>query len=591
MSKITLGVVGKSTTKLASEKAEIIATVKDYAEDYVDANFTANLLYTKQLIQGTVSSFELPVGTTKIHEYLCSNVASLLSIDLTGATHIGDGAFRNCYNATDIDVENAVIKSLGAEAFSCIGADRENPSSNPLVLDFRKSSFKNVGKYTFGSASSSHKLNYTTIKLPNDVRFIDNYAFQYADHCDIYFHGDAPVLTGTNAFANASNTVLHASWRGAYGYKHNTNWASRTDVIYQSFADDFENGETLPAYDRDGYELTWYSDAEMTTSASTADGESIYYWAVGDTKAASRVHIRQENCTVLVKDGSDNIYDNDHPIPYGTEVTVTVTGASGMVVFNQIINGDSLTSGDTWTASSGNELYIDAIYYDGENLPVSPILANNSPSVIAAVFARGEALDYWDYGDELTITLTNGTTRTYMIADDRQDRYLLASGNGYANGVLMQKYVYESKFMNSTNTNVGGWAGSNMCLESMGQIYALFPEEWKAVIKKVQVSSVNAGNSGTLASADCDLFLPSSHEVLGGANARSEESSPLFGYFAEHTLAGDKIWKNTSNQAQNWWLRSPLSGYTNYFVIVYTSGAANYHNANGSYGVVPCFCL
>lgn len=429
---ITLGIIGKSTAKLNAEKAEILAEAKAHAESYVDAHFTEDLLYTKKLIEGKVESFELPVGATEIHEYLCSNVASLKTIDLSRATKVGQGAFRNCYNVDEIDVTDAVIASLGNEAFSDLGADRLNPSENPLLLDFRKSSFKCVGKYAFGSDSTAHKMSYTEIYLPNSVNQVDNYAFQLMDHCDIYFYGDAPVLTGTNAFNGCTDVVIHASWRGAYGYTHNTNWSSRTDVKIGSFADDFEQGETLPAYDRDGYALTWYSDAEHTTAATTADGSSVYYCEPGSEKLASRVYVRAEHCTVEIKDSNDVVYDIDHPIPYGTTVTVTITAEDGMVLFNKLLNGETFTSGDSWTAESGQTLLIDVVYYDGQELPVSSILANNSPSIIAAVFEAGKALDYWSYGDKVTIQLTNLVSQEYMIVDARPERYMLASGNGYS---------------------------------------------------------------------------------------------------------------------------------------------------------------
>lgn len=43
--------------------------------------------------------------------------------------------------------------------------------------------------------------------------------------------------------------------------------------------------------------------------------------------------------------------------------------------------------------------------------------------------------------------------------------------------------------------------------------------------------------------------------------------------------------------AVRWWLRSPLAGYSTYFVIVLTDGTVNFITAGYSYGFAPGFCM
>ena len=590
MSEQTIGVIGKSSTKLASEKAELKASLLADLKGYVDEELTSLAAMAEKLIDGTLTSFSLPTGVTKVKDYLCSGSNALTSINLANCEELGKRAFEKCYYVASADFTNARITSLGEGAFSMLGSDRDRPDLNLITQDLRNSSFKFIGEHTWGGATTDHKTRYVEIFLPKTVSQIANYAFQNSEHLTIHFTGSAPQLYGANVFNGASDYELRCSWRGAYGYKNDTNWASLTTVLC-SEDDDFEAGETLPAYDRDGYALTWYSDKEMTTSVATADGTSHYYCSVGSTQLASRVKIHKDNANVLIKDSSDNIYDEDHPIPYGVEVTITLSYPDGHQEYSSSINGSTLESGDTWTAASGSTLNIVALGYDGEHAPVDPILANNSPAVIREVIRKGQALTYWNIGDEINIELSSGITATFQLVDAKVGRYAFANGNGYSNAVFMAKKLYWSYQMNTSGTNAGGWPSSAMFTTRMPALLALFPEEWQNVMSEVSVPSATSNSNSALVYGDSKCFIPNTYEVYGsGSYTHSTESTDQFAIFVGTNDAA-KIKKNTSDSATNWWLRSPHTYYANDFVIVGTSGSVSNGSANSTRGVALCFAI
>lgn len=587
-----IGIIGKSDAKLASEQAELKAELKEEMEAYADEHITAMALLSHKLIEGAVINFALPVGISSIKDYLLYNSSALKSVDLSGCKSLGENALAKCYFVNSIDVSNAQIEKLGVGAFSRIGSDRDRPGLSLLDIDLRKSTFSFIGKHTFGGNDLDHRLTYTDIHIPKTVEQVANYAFQLLDHCNIYFDGMAPQLLGNAAFSASTDIKIYGSWRGLYGYKHNTNWTS-LDVVGYGTEEDFAAGETLPEYTQDGYAITWYEDEDLQHPVTVADGVSHYYCeVVGVEKEASRIFGRVEHCSIVITDGT-HIYDEDHPIPYGTTVTVTATPEEGYETkFILSINGSDIANGDSWTADTDLELNLIAVYYDGEHAPVDPVLNNNSPEVIAQVCKEGKALQYWNLGDELTIDLTDGISAVFQLVDAKTGRYDKTLSSDKTNAVFMAKKILYSKRMNATNVNTGGFAASEMNTVTLPEIYNKMPPSWKRVIPEIQVTTAYSGNSDEMATATCHLFLASGYELSGSAfNSRAVENTDIFGFYADKKTNDDRIKYNSSNVATTWWLRSPSSGGTGGFVHVNASGAAGSSNANNNYGVVPCFAL
>ena len=588
MGQSELGNIGFSAAKLEALKTEIGADAVTTLKAYIGQCFVSEIAQNRKLIQGTLERFALPDSVTTIKDHLLSAVSTLVNVDLTNCTKVGNYAFEKCYNVSTFNVTDAVIESLGEGAFSMVGADRVG--AGMMTLDFRKSKFTSLGYHVFGGSALDHKCKNLEIFLPKTVKHISNYAFHNANNVTLHFEGEAPQVIGANVFSGASNVEIYCSWKNAYNYINGTNLAALNTVVGTE-GGEFEDGEDLPAYDRDGYELSWFSDKAKNNAATTSDGVSPYYCSVGNSKAASRVRVLSDHATVLIKDGDDNVYDEDHPIPYGTEVTITVSHETGYEPYILTINDAALVSGDTWTASSGAELTIVALDTDGVTYPVKPVLAENTPDVIRAICRKGVTLTHWNLGDEVDIPLTSGITATLRLVDGTVGRYPLAGGNGYSNAVFMVTKIYWSYQMNSSNTNAGGWPASTMCTTRMASLLALFPEEWKRVMSEVSISSATSGSDSTLVSGDTKLFIPNTYEIFGSAsNAHSSEQVDQFGWYVGKS-ASDRIMKDTNNNATNWWLRSPSAGNSNNFVNVNSNGSAYNNNANVTHGVALCFAI
>lgn len=572
----------KGTITAFTDKASDITELRDYA------------FYDCKLLTET----DLPV-CGKIGNnayYQCSALKKAKGF--TSPLTIGKHAFSGCVKFEGIDFSDINVTSLGENAFYMAGNTRDNPSTNRLVFDLSKSSFSVLESNTF-AGTSANKTAYVDIHLPETLGIIRTLAFAYTDNIRLYFNSlKAPTLP-SGAFQNTTNFTAFVPWGGLNDYKTATNWITyAANVIGRMKAGELNVGDALPTVNAEGYSLTWYSDVERTTVVTTvADADAEYYCELGE-QLADYFAFKSASATesvISVVGANNKKYIVGEGIPSGETLTITTSAATaGYVPYLLTVNGVAFTSGDTLTVAANLEIV--SIYYDGEHAPVDPVFNNNSWAVIRKVFRDGDAATYWNLGDVKQVALSDGYTYGVQIVDMTAGRYLLSAGGGSSNGVLQfVKCLATSRQMNTSNTNVGGWAECAMRTALNTTVYNQLPADLKAVISEVSIAS-GIGNSTTSGTTDSDnkLFLASEYEIFGAKtySIGTSEGSPQFGYWALHNSNADRIkTKINDSSATWWWLRSPRSGDSAGFGAVYNGGVANYYGAYDSGGVCPCFAI
>ena len=265
----------------------------------------------------------------------------------------------------------------------------------------------------------------------------------------------------------------------------------------------------------------------------------------------------------------------------------------------------------------------------GGKVAASPILNENEWDVISAVSTAGEGENYWSVGDckEIILdgtvghlTLSNFTTCAFIIGFNHNSsvegsgrihfqlgKTALSGGTDIALcdskvGTSVSSTGYFS--MNSSRTNSGGWASSqmrtNICGTSLssysGTIIAVIPAALRAVLKSVTKYTDNTGNSteGSAITATTDyFFLLSEYEVFGSITYGNTKESSKQAQYAYYSAGNSKIKYNHSatSTAVLWWLRSPRASNSNGFVRVYTDGTVGSAAAYVSNGFAPGFCV
>ena len=256
-------------------------------------------------------------------------------------------------------------------------------------------------------------------------------------------------------------------------------------------------------------------------------------------------------------------------------------------------------------------------------------LNDNEWSVIKAVSDAGEGANYWSIGDRKAVTLngtvgklslSNVTTYAFIIGfnhnasvegTNRIHFQLAKTALTGGTDVCLCDSSYNSNVsttgyfsMNSERSNSGGWARSqmrtNICGTSLssysGTIIAVIPAALRAVLKSVTKYTDNTGIQQTVreVTATTDyFFLLSEYEVFGStsyANSNERNKQAQYAYYSAGN-SKTKYRHDRTSTAADWWLRSPNTINSDFFVYVTTDGIDTYWYANRSYGFAPGFCV
>ena len=364
---------------------------------------------------------------------------------------------------------------------------------------------------------------------------------------------------------------------------------------------------------------TW--SVKATLNGQTSDTKSVSVvdsYAVALTFFSATITVNVDSgASVTLKKGGTTIATKTSN---GTAVfTVTETGTYTVTATK---NGQT-TSGSV-NVVSGTTSYALTLSF------VSSTLNNNEWSVIKSVSDAGQGANYWSIGDRKAVTLngtvgklslSNVTTYAFIIGFNHNSSVeganrihfqLAKTALSGGTDVCLCDSSYNSTVsttgyfsMNSSRTNSGGWASSqmrtNICGTSLssysGTIIAVIPAALRAVLKSVTKYTDNTGGGSTAASAVTAttdyFFLLSEYEVFGSISYANSNESSKQAQYAYYSAGNSKIkYKHDgTTTAAYWWLRSPFSSNSYRFVIVYTGGTVASSDAYFSLGFAPGFCV
>lgn len=210
--------------------------------------------------------------------------------------------------------------------------------------------------------------------------------------------------------------------------------------------------------------------------------------------------------------------------------------------------------------------------------------ADNEWSEIIAACQSGNVPASWVVGNYKNMTI-NGKAYRIDIIGKNHDTY--AAGGTAPLTFQMHDCYDETKQMNSSNTNSGGWQNSAMRTTHLPAILNLMPAEVKAAIRDVQKKSSAGNQSSSIQTTNDKLFLLSEIEIFGSTTYSFAGEGKQYDYYK----AGNSKVKNLSGSADRWWERSPYSSNSTYFCRVNSDGSAGAGGASNSYGVAFGFCF
>lgn len=219
-------------------------------------------------------------------------------------------------------------------------------------------------------------------------------------------------------------------------------------------------------------------------------------------------------------------------------------------------------------------------------------------------YAKGTI--YWaklwmdDLGDTVCQDMAAWPRQTFKMqavgsAEHAFRNFTRADNQRYVNcAFLLKDLLEETHVMNPSNSNAGGWKAMPMRTWLNNRLLKALPIKWRQMLLTVYVHS----NTGYQATGNVDppaedkIWIPCCKEV--GFNTTSGvyavESDGTFTVFTNDASRVKKL-KFGSGAAADWWLRSPHTGNTGNFYIVYSNGSSNNYGAYNANGVAFGFCI
>ena len=360
---------------------------------------------------------------------------------------------------------------------------------------------------------------------------------------------------------------------------------------------------------------TW--SVKATLNGETSDTKSVSVvdsYAVALTFFSATITVEVDSgASVTLKKGSTTVATKT-----STGTAVFTVKETGTYTVEATKNGQTVSG--SVNVVSGTTAYTLALSF------VSSTLNDNDWSVIKSVSDAGQGANYWSIGDRKAVTL-NGTVNAWTLSNVTTYAFIIGFNHnatvegsnrihfqlaktalsGGADVCLCDNYYGNTSGgfrMNTSQSNSGGWASSNMrtaiCGTSLssysGTILAVIPAELRAVLKSVTKYTNNTGNStaASAVTATTDyFFLLSEYEVFGSTKYANSNEASKQAQYAYYSAGNSKIkYKhNATSTAATWWLRSPYASNSYDFVLVYTDGTVYYGTASYSFGFAPGFCV
>lgn len=232
--------------------------------------------------------------------------------------------------------------------------------------------------------------------------------------------------------------------------------------------------------------------------------------------------------------------------------------------------------------------------------------------------------DYWSVGDKRKIHI-NAMSKTVVNESHHADDYdfviigfdhddLVTSENRKTKAALslqLDRILFkdttttsynftwntneECGYMNSTNTNVGGWTDCARRTWCNDVFVKSLPLWLQALIKPVYKKTSAGNKTSSINTTEDKAFLLSEIEIFGTAKNSFEGEGTQYEYFKttsnKYKLPTYKRSSGNSSLSVFWWERSPYRNYTTHFCLVNTDGVTYYIDANRYYGLAPAICV
>lgn len=151
---------------------------------------------------------------------------------------------------------------------------------------------------------------------------------------------------------------------------------------------------------------------------------------------------------------------------------------------------------------------------------------------------------------------------------------------------------HECGYMNSSNTNSGGWGYCDRRTWCNNVYKKCLPTYIQNMMKQVRKLTSEGSQSNTIKTSNDYAFLPSEIEIFGSTTHSFAGEGKQYQYFKNATANRYKKPRYSSAYVSGqYWTRSPYSSGSDSFCGVGRGGSANADSASNTGGIDPCLCI
>ena len=321
--------------------------------------------------------------------------------------------------------------------------------------------------------------------------------------------------------------------------------------------------------------VTATKDGQTTTESVVVDDVKQYKISLSYFSATLKV-TSDSGATVTATNGTKTFSGT---VPTSGVLSLTIT-ASGTYTVTATKSGETTDPVSVAITTSGQTYSVECLFFNR-------VLAKNTWAQIAKASAAGKASQLWSVGDTKDITVGSEPLTLVIMGFNHDD---LASGGKAGITFGMKNLMATTRRMNASNTNSGGFTGSEMYSWLQNTLLPTLPSDLQAVLKSVNKKTSAGSQSSTINTNSMKLFLFSEIEIFGSTTYSKAGEGSQYSYFA--TAANRiKYLSNGSGSASWWWERSPFGSNSISFCIVSSGGSANGSGADSAGGVCFGFCV
>ena len=359
--------------------------------------------------------------------------------------------------------------------------------------------------------------------------------------------------------------------------------------------------KTLNQYNSSGFELEVENGKEYSFSlfAITTDG------AISEKTSVS---VNMYSTLKLLTD-EDSLYNQQITISNGTNSITCNFDSEGKATIQV-----SWIGAINITCSNGTDTVNTTVQINEFNITINKTLSfltivtfsdGTDEEILAMVQAHYDdkikLSDYWAIGDTRTVTLS-AMSATYVgeshssqdvqltiIDFDHDDLVTPINGKTKAAISVQLKNCLNTKgYMNSSNTNSGGWEESARRKWCNDIFYNAIPSILRNGIKQVIKKNYKVYNSNNITTTSDYCFLLSETEIFGEKKYSIDSTEGT--QYEYYKTSSNRI-KQVSGSNYYWWERSPSGDYATGFCRVLDDGSASWYSASYAYGLAPCLCI